>query len=224
MLCYDVYLQFVDMFSQKEGKDEFVLITRHNACITLGKNSVQNEVLEKNGVPIIESNRGGGATYHDLGQLVLYPFINIKKRGIDIAQYISILQNWGMQSLRDCKVERLCGGMQPGIWIAENDFFDGFARDGVARDGSANDGFSRDDFASDGFAKKKIAFIGLAVQKGWAMHGIAFNLAECDLSGFASIIPCKSFEKIGKCDVSFDQLSKKIIENNPFDVQCKFEI
>jgi len=68
-------------------------------------------------------------------------------------------------------------------------------------------------------SSSKVAFIGLAVKRGFALHGISFNLQNCDLSGFSSIIPCKSFEKIGKCDIDFESMLSALKASNPFDIQ-----
>jgi lipoate-protein ligase B len=72
---YSQYLNFLKQKNQLEN----ILIIKHDSCITLGKNSHEREILNKTNLPIYKSNRAGGATYHDQGQLVLYPYINIKK-------------------------------------------------------------------------------------------------------------------------------------------------
>lgn len=158
---------------QNEDEEEKITITRHEKCITLGKNSDIREVFEQK-MPIYFSNRGGGATYHDPGQLVLYPKINIKKRGIEIRQYINILENWGLKALEELGLEASAGsqiGKMPGIWLAgEKVAFIGLAvKNGLTQHGIA---FNLEDCLIENFgyifacrSHEKIAKIGVSYEK-----------------------------------------------------------
>lgn len=179
--------------------EEFVLITRHFPCITLGKNSTENEVFGAENLPIFHSNRGGGATYHDPGQLILYPFLNLKKHGFSIESYIKFLQKWGTDALEKCGINGVFGGVQPGLWMEDKKNEENFSEFFDWKIGQ----------------RKKIAFIGLKVQKYWVSHGISFNLRDCEVEKFSHIIPCKSFEKIGKCEIGFDEFLASMISENP---------
>lgn len=174
---YQDYLDYL----KSENLEEEIIITRHEKCITLGKNSTKEEILENNDLPIFFSNRGGGATYHDFGQLTLYPRINLKKRNLEIKEYINLLENWGINAVKELGIDAV-RKKQPGLWI--NNY--------------------------------KVAFIGLAIRNQKTEHGISFNLAECEIENFKKIIACRSFEKIGKIDSSFDVFLDLIIKYNPF--------
>ena len=181
-----LYEQYIKLIEQKliDGLFEQIIVTRHEPCITLGTNSIENEIIQKTNLPVVKSNRGGGATYHDLGQLVLYPIIDLNQRKLNISDCVAILERWGIDAFAQFGIVAK-KGIQPGLWVSSS----------------------------------KVAFIGLAVKRGFALHGISFNLQNCDLSGFSSIIPCKSFEKIGKCDIDFESMLSALKASNPFDIQ-----
>ena len=66
---------------------ETVLVVEHPDVITLGKRggSVLEEITSE--IPVIQTDRGGLATCHNLGQLVLYPIIDITSRKIGIQRF-----------------------------------------------------------------------------------------------------------------------------------------
>ena len=60
-----------------------LLLLEHPHVLTMGRRSVPdaiiatNDVLQARRVPVFETNRGGKATYHGLGQVVGYPIIRL---------------------------------------------------------------------------------------------------------------------------------------------------
>jgi lipoyl(octanoyl) transferase len=46
-----------------------------------------------NNIPVNKVNRGGKITYHGPGQLIIYPLLNIKKRNMNIIDYINLLED-----------------------------------------------------------------------------------------------------------------------------------
>ncbi len=66
--------------------------------ITLGRHTDLNQVIapqeaQKAGVGIHHIERGGGATHHGPGQLVIYPAIKISSLKWSIAEFTSLLEN-----------------------------------------------------------------------------------------------------------------------------------
>ena len=78
------------------GKCQDTLIfVEHEPVYTLGKNADESNIHSKypKDVKIYNIDRGGDVTYHGPGQLVGYPIINIKKRGMSIGRYVHTLEN-----------------------------------------------------------------------------------------------------------------------------------
>jgi lipoate-protein ligase B len=105
--------------------ENIVLITEHFPVISLGYRRQQEHLclsrteLSERGISVIESDRGGGATYHGPGQLVIYAIFStlLRKGGVRI--FVSLLENV-MQHL--CESYGVCVERRPGfpgVWIAE---------------------------------------------------------------------------------------------------------
>ena len=70
---------------RKQGRiSDVLLLLEHPPVITLGRNASQKnllascEHLQKRGVELFESNRGGDITFHGPGQLVGYPIFDVR--------------------------------------------------------------------------------------------------------------------------------------------------
>ena len=115
-----------------------------------------------NNIPVVFINRGGKITFHGPGQLIIYPILNIKKRKLNIIEYIN-------------KIEEII------IKVFKNNKITLFAKKETNRGLWARDKKNKKD--------KKIIFIGLRYSKGVIYHGISINL-DLSLIDFRKINPC----------------------------------
>jgi lipoyl(octanoyl) transferase len=121
---------------------------------------VSDESLERRGIRLIETNRGGDVTYHGPGQLVGYPILNLRvfTPSIGIVEYLRKLEEVLIRACADYGVltQRVTG--RAGVWTA-------------------------------GIVEKKIAALGVHVARGVTSHGFALNVTT-DLKDFDLIVPC----------------------------------
>lgn len=107
----------------------YLLFLEHPHTITFGyslkgdegKNHlrVSEEFLKKRGVKIFRTDRGGKATYHGPGQLIIYPILNLNQFRLSAKAYVGKLEqcviNWlwklGLDADRDPDY--------PGVWIGD---------------------------------------------------------------------------------------------------------
>ena len=105
----------------KGSKNELLWFLNHDHIYTQGTSSSQNEILKKNEIRIIKTNRGGKTTYHGPGQRIIYFLIDLKKRKKDIRKFISIIEKSLMDFLNiydiDCSTYR----NRVGIWVIGKD-------------------------------------------------------------------------------------------------------
>jgi lipoate-protein ligase B len=93
-----------------EGMDTLLLV-EHPHVLTLGRRADQTavlaspETLAARGVSLFETNRGGRATYHGLGQLVGYPIINLSPEREDVHRYVRELEEALIRALADFGIE-----------------------------------------------------------------------------------------------------------------------
>jgi lipoyl(octanoyl) transferase len=105
-----------------------LLLLEHPPVITLGvKNRhdrshivASDATLEKQGVSVFETGRGGDVTYHGPGQLVGYPIISLKPERCDVHRYVRDLEE---VQIRTAAAFGVTAGRIPGLtgaWV-END-------------------------------------------------------------------------------------------------------
>jgi len=77
-----------------------LLLLEHPPVITLGVRTrgkptnivVSKDTLEREGVAVFETGRGGDITYHGPGQLVVYTLVDLARRGIKVRQFVALLE------------------------------------------------------------------------------------------------------------------------------------
>lgn len=102
---------------------DHLLLLEHPPVITVGRNAhlenilADSQFLEKEGISVLQTDRGGDVTYHGPGQLVGYPILNLKKVRPDVQWYVSKLENSIIETLRNFSIQatRLKG--MRGVWI-----------------------------------------------------------------------------------------------------------
>jgi lipoyl(octanoyl) transferase len=93
------------------AQPDTLLLLEHPHTLTLGRGAgtdritTPQAVLEERGVTVFETNRGGKATYHGLGQLVGYPIINLSPDREDVHRYVRDLEETLIRALGDFGIE-----------------------------------------------------------------------------------------------------------------------
>jgi len=151
-----------------------VLLLEHSSVITMGRRAVDSHVVSDEatltaaGVDLRETDRGGEATYHGPGQLVVYPIVDLRALGLGPVTYVAALEQAIIDTLGVYLVEAHRVSGRTGIWV---------------------DGDGVDPGEGNNPSGRKIAAIGVRISRGVAMHGLALNVST-DLSMFSHIVPC----------------------------------
>ena len=114
--------QFVTRRKAGEVCDQ-LLFVEHPHVITLGRNAKDGnvlatpEVLERAGIELQSTNRGGDVTYHGPGQLVGYPIFDLREWQRDVVAYVRALEEALLQALAEfgLRGERVAG--LTGVWV-----------------------------------------------------------------------------------------------------------
>ena len=118
LLDYEEALRLQQEHVQKvllEDNSELIMGLEHPSVITLGKRGGQ---VRSQNIPIVQTNRGGLATGHEPGQLVIYPIINIQKRQLRIRDWVSILEDACIHFLQEQGLHPH-RGEHSGLWIEQ---------------------------------------------------------------------------------------------------------
>ena len=111
---------------RRAGKiPDVILFLQHRPVITIGAFGgeqnimVPRDVLEKEGISVTHTDRGGDVTYHGPGQLVGYPILDLKTRGHDVHQYVHDLEEVMIRTLDDYSIEAHRDTDYPGVWVGQ---------------------------------------------------------------------------------------------------------
>lgn len=138
---------------------DHLLLLEHPSVYTAGRRT-RPEDLPIDGSKVVQVDRGGKITWHGPGQLVGYPIVRLAEP-VDVVAYVRRLEQALIQVCTDLGV--VCGRVdgRSGVWLP----------------------------AEGQLPERKIAAIGVRVQRGVALHGIALNCNSTS-DGFDAIIPC----------------------------------
>jgi lipoyl(octanoyl) transferase len=108
--------------SSVNGPGGYLYLLEHYPVITNGRfGSDENYVLpveqiEKLGVEVHKSDRGGDLTYHGPGQLISYPIIDLRAYNIGVKAYINSLEQVLIKVLMEFGIESYRKEGYPGVW------------------------------------------------------------------------------------------------------------
>lgn len=109
-----------NLLSLAISKKQFSIIgLEHPAVITLGhRASLAGEVFESTSIPIVKSSRGGLATLHSEGQLVIYPVLNLKTMGLGVKDYVCLLLKATQDMLQQLDISSTLDESAIGLYTA----------------------------------------------------------------------------------------------------------
>ena len=153
-----------------------LLLLEHPHTYTLGRSGQEKnllwdaETLQRRGVSVHRTDRGGDITYHGPGQLVGYPLLALGKPSIqagayrlpqaDYVGYLRAIEDMLLLALAALGVEGLRVEGKTGVWVRNHDRLE------------------------------KLASIGVKVDaRGISRHGFALNVSP-DMSYWQGIIAC----------------------------------
>ncbi|MEY4981675.1 MAG: hypothetical protein RL174_1013 [Actinomycetota bacterium] len=102
-------------------RPDTVILLEHQSVYTAGKRT-ENEERPKDGIPVVETDRGGKITWHGPGQLVGYPIMKLPMP-VDVVGYVRWLEQVLINSIAEfgLKTERVDG--RSGVWFNSPDGF-----------------------------------------------------------------------------------------------------
>ena len=176
----------------------YLIFCEHPHVFTLGKSGDEKNLLVKrDDLSSIQAtfypiNRGGDITYHGPGQIVVYPIIDMENFFTDIHQYMRMLEESVIETLKEFSIES--GRIQglTGVWIDINSK-----------------------------RPRKICALGVKTSRWVTLHGLAFNVNP-DLTYFNYIVPCGIDDKeVTSMEKELGQPQdlqkvKKVLEKNLF--------
>lgn len=162
LVTFDAMRAFTDARTP-DTQDE-LWIVEHPPVFTLGLGADPAHILDAQGIPVVQTDRGGEVTYHGPGQVVIYLLMDLRRRPgkrLFARDFVHRIEQAVIDTLEAYNLagERKSGA--PGIYMSEGPL-----------------------------AGAKIAALGLKVRgNGCTYHGVSLNVAM-DLQPFSWINPC----------------------------------
>ncbi len=159
--------------ARADGGRDTLLLLEHHPVYTAGRRT-EPEDRPRDGSPVIDVDRGGKITWHGPGQLVGYPIVMLADP-IDVVNYVRRLEE-ALIAVCDAFGLTEAGRVEgrSGVWLPA--------------DGER--------------IERKIAAIGIRVQRDVTMHGFEIN-CNADLASFDNIIPC-GIRDVGTTSLSLE--------------------
>jgi len=139
---------------------ERIWLLEHPSVYTMGLSAQAADLVRPAGIPVVRTSRGGQITYHGPGQRVIYPMLDLPRRGLDIRCYVDRLEGWMIAALARLGVAADRRPGRVGLWVP-----------------------------GAGGHDDKLVAIGVRVRRGISLHGAAIN-RNLDLAPFDGIVPC----------------------------------
>ena len=112
--CLQLMRDLRDRRQRGEGEDT-LLVVEHPPVATLGRRGTPEEVFDRS-LAVFVIERGGKATYHAPGQLVLYPVVHLGEGNRDVRAWVRHLEALVIRLLADFGIEAETRPEQPGVW------------------------------------------------------------------------------------------------------------
>lgn len=131
----------------------YLVCLEHPPTITLGKRGrasdlVSPQWIREQAIELFKIDRGGEATYHGPGQLVIYPILRLDELGLGVVDLIRGLADSLAKTLSSYGVTAVYDREHPGLWTTMEE------------------------------PHRKIASVGMRVAGGVTTHGAAINLVN----------------------------------------------
>jgi len=154
LVDYETSVEFMQLRVSEilnKSKKELIWFLNHDHIYTQGTSATKNEIIKKNEIRIVKSNRGGKTTYHGPGQRIIYFMIDLNNKKKDIRKFISIIEKSLMDFLRNYNIDCTTYKERVGIWVT----------------GKSGKKFDKEE---------KIGAIGLRLKNWITYHGLSFNI------------------------------------------------
>ncbi len=105
----------------RDGAEEALALLQHPHVYTFGRRAhAENLLVTPIDAEVIESDRGGGVTYHGPGQLVAYAILNLRRRHLGAAAYVRLLEAVMIRTAESFGVEAHRVSGRPGVWVDDS--------------------------------------------------------------------------------------------------------
>ena len=179
VLDYATAFEEMRAFTESRTSDtpDQIWLCEHPPVFTQGLAGKPEHVLHADGIPVVQTNRGGQVTYHGPGQVVAYPLIDLRRAGYFVKELVYRIEEAVLRVLSSYGItgHRVPGA--PGIYVQLHNPFDHSSLNWPRAPGQEFEGLG------------KISALGIKISNHCSYHGVALNV-RMDLEPYQRINPC----------------------------------
>jgi lipoyl(octanoyl) transferase len=119
--AFDLQRKLVERRKRGEIADQ-LLFVEHPHVVTMGRNAHENnilaspEMLERAGIELHPTDRGGDVTYHGPGQIVGYPILDLREWKRDVVAYVRGIEQVIIDALASFGISGFRDPQATGVW------------------------------------------------------------------------------------------------------------
>ena len=102
---------------------EAVALIEHTPVYTMGARGGRASVrgpVQALRAPLIDTDRGGDITWHGPGQLVAYPILHLRRRGLSAGEYLAALEGTLIDTLGAFGIHGALIAGRRGVWVGND--------------------------------------------------------------------------------------------------------
>lgn len=96
--------------------DEIWLV-QHPQVFTQGRAGKEEHLLMPDGIPVVQSDRGGHVTFHGPGQQVMYILLDLRRRQLGIRSLVTLLEKTVIATLSYFAIAAHARADAPGVYV-----------------------------------------------------------------------------------------------------------
>lgn len=115
----DVEAIQMSLLVQVEASRQVIILgCEFEPVVTLGiRGNLSEDILKENReIPIVTTDRGGQATIHSPGQLIIYPMLDLKIWNLSVRQYVEIVLHAALRTLSRFGINAKVDLCNPGLY------------------------------------------------------------------------------------------------------------
>ncbi|UTW44245.1 lipoyl(octanoyl) transferase LipB [bacterium SCSIO 12696] len=115
---------FAAMKAFTDGRDDNsrdeIWLVQHDPVFTQGQAGKAEHVLFPGDIPVVQVDRGGQVTYHGPGQIVAYPMVDLRRRGIGVRQLVTAIEQSIVDTLAPYGIVAAPKADAPGVYVNDD--------------------------------------------------------------------------------------------------------
>lgn len=92
----------------------------HPPVFTMGLNAKPEHLLAPGDIPVVQIDRGGQVTFHGIGQLMIYPLLDLRRAALGVRTLVTALEQSVVDLCGDFDVNAAARKEAPGVYVDDD--------------------------------------------------------------------------------------------------------